>query len=367
MTAQEKYDAGAELSAADIRKDSGSTAGSFTQEFRQLVPLGLRVGTTVYGFGIFATTFFPKDSVVYQGKQIVIPDKFAEFRLILENQEPSEFSLNTETHSVKFTETERWLYLFDSFMNHSCNPSTISRQSYEFKAQNIYETVALRDIHPGDEITCDYNLFEYDCEGKIIEKCLCNSANCVGRVAGFRYLSRDEQRARIQNVDREVLESMTADGSNKFLYISDLRCPMDIVRIETTASSRHGSYRIVAARDFKCGEVLYRIDPLVFIDDRSLVIEIYGERKWVDKLIHTVNLGNGTRWFSYFDSFQNHSCDPNTEQIYVDANSFHMRATRDIKSGEELTCDYESFDEGYDGTSFICKCGSKNCRGVVKA
>jgi hypothetical protein len=352
----------------DARKLSTSTdSDEKLHEIHQSVPVGLKVRQARYGFGIFATQFFPKGSVVYVGKQLIIPDEFAEFRLILDNQQPSEFKLDTETHSVQFTESQRWLYLFDSFMNHSCDPTTISRQNAELKRHNQYETVALKDVHPGDEITCDYNLFEYDCEGKVIEKCLCGFPNCVGRVAGFRYLSIDEQRKRIKLVDDEVFAAMTADRSNNFQFISDLRCPIDRVRIDTPDPSKPDFHRIVATRDFQVDEIVYRIDPLIFPEGTSIVIELNGHRKWIDNLVHTVSLGDGTRWFSYFDSFQNHSCDPSTKQVYLNETVFEMVALRPVKAGEELTCNYESFDQGFDGTSFQCQCGSANCRKTIMA
>ena len=41
-----------------------------------------------------------------------------------------------------------------------------------------------------------------------------------------------------------------------------------------------------------------------------------------------------------------------------------VTAIRDIKKGEELTCDYGfSYDTGY--KQFPCKCGSKNCVGYI--
>ena len=352
------------VSEIETRKLSNSTdSDEYIQEIHQSVPLGLRVGQARYGFGIFSTQFMPKGSVVYTGKQLVIPNEYAQFRLVLDNQDSAEFILNTDTHSVQFTESQRWLYLFDSFMNHSCDPNTISHQTKELKENNQYETVALKDIFPGDEITCDYNLFEYDCHGKVIEKCLCGFTNCVGRVAGYRFLTPAEQRSRIQLVESEVLGAMTADPVNKFLFIPDLRCPLDRVRIDSSTEF----HRIIAARDFEEGEVIYRMDPLIFPNDFSLVIELNGIRKWIDNLVHTVSLGDGTRWFSYFDSFQNHSCDPNTKQVYLTDSMFEMVALRAIKAGEELTCNYESFDQGFDGTSFQCKCGSANCRKTIKA
>lgn len=350
----------------DERKWSASTIDGGAQEIHQCVPAGVEVRKAPYGFGLYATKSFEKGSVVYLGHQIVIPNTYNEFRLVLDNQPGAEFMLDTDTHSVQFSDTERWLYLFDSFMNHSCDPTTISRQSAEQRAQNIYQTIALKDIVPGDEITCDYNLFEYDCHGKVIEECLCGSSKCIGRVAGFRYLSVKEQQARLGLVELEVLEAMSAEPANKFFFIPDLRCPTDRVRVELCFPAVD-SYKMVAARGFAKGEIVYSNESLLFPEDCAIVIEVNGKRKWLENLVHTVNKGEGKREFYFFDSFQNHSCDPNTEMIYHTENLYDLVALRDIQLGDELTSDYETFDVGLDGTWFHCHCGTKVCRGIIKA
>ena len=56
----------------------------------------------------------------------------------------------------------------------------------------------------------------------------------------------------------------------------------------------------------------------------------------------------------------NHSCEPNIG--YKDAITFI--AIRDIKAGEELTFEY-AFSESYFET-FKCKCGSINCRKIIR-
>jgi hypothetical protein len=355
-----------EVSQPVSRKLSMSTDGG-PQEIHQTVPAGVEINQAQYGYGVFATQFFPKGSVVYTGSQLVIPNEYAEFRLVIDNTGKC-YSLNTDTHSVQFSDSERWLYLFDSFMNHSCNPTTISRQTLSQKRNNQYQTVALRDIHLGDEITCDYNLFEYDCHGKVIEKCLCGSPLCIGRVAGYKFIDREEQKRRIQLVDTEVLISMHSDPNNKFYYIADLKCPDERVRLEEVNSPEDPHMRMVANRDFGMGETIFQNESLIFSQDCAIVIELFGTKRiWLDNLVHTVNKGNGLREFYYFDSFQNHSCDPNSYMVYRDDNHYDLIASRDIKKGDEITSDYESFDDGLDGTFFTCTCGSDKCRGIIKA
>ena len=59
----------------------------------------------------------------------------------------------------------------------------------------------------------------------------------------------------------------------------------------------------------------------------------------------------------------NHSCDNNCD---YDGKGLKVWVTaiKDIKKGEEFTCDYGfGFDEDY--KQFPCKCGTKNCCGYI--
>jgi SET domain-containing protein len=57
---------------------------------------------------------------------------------------------------------------------------------------------------------------------------------------------------------------------------------------------------------------------------------------------------------------QNHSCDANTG-----LDGLNVVALRNISRNEELTLDYSQFlDENME--SFQCKCGSPNCRGLIR-
>lgn len=63
------------------------------------------------------------------------------------------------------------------------------------------------------------------------------------------------------------------------------------------------------------------------------------------------------------EKFINHSCDPST--FVKTRNGLRLvLAMRNIRTGEEITYDY-SMNGDNDGT-FICKCGSKNCRKVYQ-
>ena len=59
--------------------------------------------------------------------------------------------------------------------------------------------------------------------------------------------------------------------------------------------------------------------------------------------------------------FINHSCSPNTYmRVLKDRVEFY--ALRNIRKGEELSCDYgETHHEG----TLPCRCGAANCRGYI--
>ena len=59
----------------------------------------------------------------------------------------------------------------------------------------------------------------------------------------------------------------------------------------------------------------------------------------------------------------NHSCNPNA-QYDGKGLKIWITAIKDIKKGEEFTCDYGfGFDEDY--KQFPCKCSAKNCCGYI--
>lgn len=59
----------------------------------------------------------------------------------------------------------------------------------------------------------------------------------------------------------------------------------------------------------------------------------------------------------------NHSCDPNSYVKTINGIRYVL-AMRNIKKGEEITFDY-AINGTNDGT-FVCHCGSKNCRKVYR-
>jgi hypothetical protein len=139
----------------------------------------------------------------------------------------------------------------------------------------------------------------------------------------------------------------------------------------TTVCTGHNAFKIVATRDFKAGEPCFENTSLLVDSHRRIILTVAGVTVMLQNLVHTVNRGNGKRELYTYDAFMNHSCNPNTHALILEAgetfNRYQEVAIRDIACGEELTCDYEDLGEAeMDGTVFDCACGEPNCRGVIR-
>jgi SET domain-containing protein len=119
---------------------------------------------------------------------------------------------------------------------------------------------------------------------------------------------------------------------------------------------------------------------VVDIKKDELILEITGEvietenpEEYPDEIRgHWGPLGREGNKFRFIKPespwmYMNHSCDSNAGII----NDRKLIATRDIKKGEEITIDYstldiESLTGGKKQLQMECKCGSKNCRKIIK-
>jgi len=188
------------------------------------------------------------------------------------------------------------------------------------------------------------------------------------------------RQARIQLVDDATLQQ-TALVDDKFWYFAKVQYPCDRITLVCTreeSAEGEAEFSMLAAKAYAAGDVIFANEGLYVPEDVALVIRICGQRVWLDQLVHTINRGSGMREFYAWDSFQNHSCEPNTEMRYETGWQKHecirgargaryeLVATRDIAQDEELTSDYETFDSQADGTEFECKCGSINCRKIIR-
>ena len=136
---------------------------------------------------------------------------------------------------------------------------------------------------------------------------------------------------------------------------------MSAYTIRKTANKGQGLF---STRDIRKGEHILHKD---LTNLRKYTLNEASEHPDGD---HADYVGYGKYVIDYSPgSYINHSCDPN---CYVKAKRIAVRdiyAFKNIKAGEELTCDYaaQAVDQ-FAGKGFWvldCHCGSRNCRGKV--
>lgn len=115
---------------------------------------------------------------------------------------------------------------------------------------------------------------------------------------------------------------------------------------------------IFANRDFKKGELILNIIHKKIIS-----------YKQADKLSNYYNnhmsyVGNNKYAIMYSpEKYVNHSCDPNAYFKHINTKNEKIIAMKPIKKGKEIVVDYTI--DANDNWWMHCKCGSKNCRGLV--
>jgi len=119
--------------------------------------------------------------------------------------------------------------------------------------------------------------------------------------------------------------------------------------IRISNSKIHGK-GIFANQDFLSGEIVLRWDSC----SRKISEEEHAKLSDGQKRM----VFEGNLYFSP-SQFMNHSCDANVKNI-----EGYDTAVKDIKKGEEITCNY--FDENVPFITMNCNCGSKDCRKVLE-
>jgi hypothetical protein len=449
------------------------------------LPEGVKIAPTKYGLGIFTTREFVRNEILYTGVYYDVPDTSVTVttacgqtvtaypRQLLLRTDQGDYPMTFEMHTVGIghgqgsdsssagadsvdlplsSSNQRQVFTFDSFMNHSCDPNTFSADEHSLPFLSLpnpsssdpgtdpaltchgggtYKTVALRDMAANEQITCDYDLFEFDSRNKSIEKCECGAVTCRGASLGFRFLSTETQLSLLDRAYPEVLNSWLRHHP-RVLYRA-LRLPDGFAYRRVGGTDLH----LITTRAFAAGERLHayateyfdvRLYDTVIVNIEAEVVEeslsstasssgpALGEEEaeaervsvtssvdeetpsaiappvspspapapissprelWheptrlvrkLDLIVHTVNRGDHLREFFGWDTFCNHSCEPNADFVYA-TGSLHETETiavRDIQAGEMVTCDYSSFDTELDGSEFICQCGTPSCKGVIK-
>ncbi len=115
---------------------------------------------------------------------------------------------------------------------------------------------------------------------------------------------------------------------------------------------------VIAARDFKEGEMVLIIDDSRVVDDEHPLRPELGEYEY-----HCDYLAGGLVVLMQSpERHINSNCDPNTYVKTIDGVR-HVLALRPIQAGEEVTYDYIINCHG--GAVWQCNCGSPRCRGTI--
>jgi len=335
---------------------------------------------------LFATTNFPKGSLVYQGRCSLVENVL-------------NFTLRDSDDEAC---TRRQFYGFDGFMNHSCAPNLHCPGTERAADHMLYDAHAVRDIAVGDEITCDYSVLDYECDGHAIEVCGCGAPRCRGSMKGFKGLPLAEQVRVLHHADAELVEHFMG-ATNAYIYETKL---LDGVGLacddDMDAPGGGSSCRLVAAKDFEPGDVVFKnkcvlmypekgdLDKMLLLRVSNLGERFFG-RGGLGSVAEPVGCGTPSRYFLLepdhhcihrpthvevigFDIFMDHSCEPTTSQEYTSSTDYTVYATRAMKVGEAITCDYEqglgNAAEGtasLETTKFQCLCDAATCRGLIRA
>ncbi|MBN2484856.1 MAG: SET domain-containing protein [Bacteroidales bacterium] len=126
----------------------------------------LRHISDAIGYGVFATAFIPEGTIVYVKDSLELSFSETEF-----SQQIPEMREIIDKYSYIDENGNRILsWDFGKYVNHCCNCNTMST-GYGFE-------IAIRDIHPGEEITDEYGIFNLESEMYLS----CNKGICRGIV-----------------------------------------------------------------------------------------------------------------------------------------------------------------------------------------
>lgn len=383
-------------------------------EINSILPEGISIGMGPYGRNLTATKHFPAGSILYRGYAALVKyvankskDENTKERKLDDNNNDKKYTLHVfqegtgkllekflvdDTHSVQdFAESIhvtnkingnsmradeacediRQVYGFDCFMNHSCTANTFSANTTREGTTMGYDTVACRDIDAGEEITCDYALFDYECNGHEITKCECMSSKCRGLMLGFKGMSFEDQVSNLHRCEKEIRDLFFLDNPDLVLLNSDLPAGVEVYCDESNSYSC-----LKATRMFHPEEIIFTNTCQIFdkneLFGKSVIVKVGDQYFPLDVKHHFIHRPNYLECIG-FDSFMDHSCDPNTTQTYENATDYTVKALKIILPGEKLTCDYALLENQAEKlgiipmTKFECFCGSYNCKKILFA
>jgi len=136
-------------------------------------------------------------------------------------------------------------------MNHSCDANTISSDTRTTEESNKFEfdQIAFKDIYVGDEITCNYLHFDYECDGHSFE-CMCGSENCHKYINGFKNCPLEQQVSLLPYVEHYMLEVFKADNPN--IIFKQVKPNKNV----TIYSDNKYGYQLRSLKSFKIGDTV---------------------------------------------------------------------------------------------------------------
>ena len=165
---------------------------------------GTGVRRTPAGLCVVVTRGFAAGEIVYSAEVLTLEDADHEFRArVMVDGRQEQIDLGPQ-HTVRFDGT-RWIDVPGCLLNHACEPTTASvfHQPDGQGGALRYDQLALVDLQPGDELTCDYTRFDWGDDGLALT-CTCGSPACYGWIDGFGGLPRSIQE---RTADSAVMEA----------------------------------------------------------------------------------------------------------------------------------------------------------------
>ena len=126
----------------------------------------------------------------------------------------------------------------------------------------------------------------------------------------------------------------------------------------TVKKTKYRGRGIFANRNFKKGEKILDIKGKIITLEQLKKLGKYALAHHL-QLNENICIGPSKD----LDDLINHSCDPNAG-IKIRGKKAILISIRNIKRGEEITCDYSTITD--DDWKMRCKCGCENCRKTIK-
>lgn len=135
--------------------------------------------SNIHGNGVFATTFIPEGTRLIEYKGERVSNEIADEDADDESTHTFLFMLDSEEviDGTRNGNSARWI-------NHSCTPNC---EGNEENGRVFIDVIS--DVHPGEEITIDYNLYvdaRYTQALKRMYACICGTEACRGTLLGSK-------------------------------------------------------------------------------------------------------------------------------------------------------------------------------------